>query len=135
MKTQVTRLELRIDWSEMDLYGHINNVAFLKYVQASRVNFWEHIGLNAYHTKTEIGPILAKTSCNFLKPLHFPGSVIIEAHATNIGLHRFGIRHKLLNEEDEQVAEAEDIIVVYDFQQQMKSPMPPFLLEALERFL
>lgn len=34
-----TSLELRIDWSEMDLFGHVNNVAFFKYVQASRVNY------------------------------------------------------------------------------------------------
>ena len=35
------RLHLRIDWSEMDVFGHVNNVMFMKYVQAARVHYWE----------------------------------------------------------------------------------------------
>jgi acyl-CoA thioesterase FadM len=39
------KLELRIDWSDIDLFGHINNLAILRYVQAARVNYLEIIGL------------------------------------------------------------------------------------------
>ncbi len=39
------KLRLRIDWSEIDLFGHVNNVATLKYVQAARVNCLEALGL------------------------------------------------------------------------------------------
>jgi acyl-CoA thioester hydrolase len=31
--------EIRIDWSEIDLFGHINNLAIMKYVQTARVRF------------------------------------------------------------------------------------------------
>lgn len=36
-----TELNLRIDWSELDLFGHVNNVMYAKYMQASRVHFME----------------------------------------------------------------------------------------------
>ncbi len=39
------KLDLRIDWSEIDLFGHVNNLAILKYVQAARVNYLELIDL------------------------------------------------------------------------------------------
>ena len=32
LQTQIT---LRIDWSELDLFGHVNNVAFHKYAQTA----------------------------------------------------------------------------------------------------
>ncbi len=39
------KFEIRIDWSEIDLFGHINNLAIMKYVQAARVNYLELVGL------------------------------------------------------------------------------------------
>ena len=41
------RLSLRIDWSELDAYGHVNNVMIMKYMQAARVHYWEELGLQA----------------------------------------------------------------------------------------
>lgn len=42
-----SRLAMRLDWSEMDMFGHINNVMYAKFVQAARVNYWEMVGLNS----------------------------------------------------------------------------------------
>ena len=39
-------LEIKLDWSEMDLFGHINNVAYFKYAQSARVNYLESVGIN-----------------------------------------------------------------------------------------
>ena len=39
------KFEIRIDWSEIDLFGHINNLAIMKYVQAGRVHYLELSGL------------------------------------------------------------------------------------------
>lgn len=32
-------IKLRIDWSDLDGYGHVNNVSIIKYLQSARVNF------------------------------------------------------------------------------------------------
>ena len=45
-------VELRIDWSDLDTYKHVNNVMFMKYQQSGRVNFWEASGLYELHLKT-----------------------------------------------------------------------------------
>ena len=52
-------LKLRIDWSELDYFGHVNNVSFYKYIQSSRINYWDQIGLRESHRKTNIGPLIA----------------------------------------------------------------------------
>ena len=33
-----THISLRIDWSELDLFGHVNNIAFHKYAQTARLH-------------------------------------------------------------------------------------------------
>ena len=129
------QLPLRIDWSEMDLFGHVNNVSFFKYIQASRVNYWEKIGLTKMHSETNIGPMLASTSCRFKKPLFYPGNIVIQARVDYIRNSSFCIQHRILDEKGEVAAEAEDIVVMFDFNKNEKVSFPSELrvvAEALE---
>lgn len=125
-------LRLRIDWSEMDLYGHVNNVAFMKYVQAARVDYWEQAGITQMHAQTNKGPMLASTQCNFLKPLFYPGTVAIQTRVEFTRNTSFGLFHQLFNDKGELCAEAHDVIVMYDFGRQQKMEIPPGLRARLE---
>ena len=130
------KLELRLDWSEMDLFGHINNVSYFKFIQASRVNYWATIGLTNLHSDMQTGPMLAATSCQFRKPLFYPGKITVEACMHEIRNTSFTLRHRILNAQGELAAEAEDVIVMYNFQANEKVNFPEELLkkvEALER--
>jgi len=127
------KLPLRIDWSEMDLFGHVNNVAYFKYIQASRVNYWELTGLAASFGETRIGPILLSTGCQFIKPLHYPGSIVIEARVEFMKTTSFGIHHRVLNEAGEVAAEAHDVIVTFDFNKNEKTALQAEFRGAVER--
>lgn len=127
------KLPLRIDWSEMDLFGHVNNVAYFKYIQASRVNYWEITGLAASFSKTRIGPILLSTGCQFIKPLHYPGNIVIEARVEFMKTTSFGIHHRVLNEAGEVAAEAHDVIVTFDFNKNEKCAVQAEFRHAVER--
>ncbi len=117
-------LPLRIDWSEMDLFGHVNNVAYFKYIQASRVHCWELSGLAANFTRTRIGPILLSTGCQFKSPLFYPGNIVVHSRVEFIKHTSFGIHHRIKNEADEVAAEAHDVIVMYDFNKNEKVAVP-----------
>jgi acyl-CoA thioester hydrolase len=132
MENYPVQLSLRLDWSEMDLFGHINNVSYFKYIQASRVNYWETIGLTNLLEENKTGPILASTSCQFLKPLFYPGNIVVEARIAYIKNSSFGVSHRILNENGEVVATAEDVIVVYDFDTNQKISFPPDLKKKVE---
>ena len=127
------KLQLRIDWSEMDLFGHVNNVAYFKYIQASRVNYWEISGLQALFATAGIGPILLSTSCQFMIPLHYPGNIIVEASIEFIKNTSFGIHHRIWNEKNEVAAEAHDVIVTYDFNKNEKVPVPADFRKSAEQ--
>lgn len=128
-----TKLELRIDWSEIDLFGHVNNVAILKYVQAARVNYLETIGLMQLQSETKIGPILASTSCKFCKPLFYPGQVTLYSKVDYIKNTSFRIQHRIYNDKNELAAEAQDIIVFFDYCKNNKLIIPNELREKIEK--
>ncbi len=127
------KLPLRIDWSELDYFGHVNNVSFFKYIQASRVNYWDSIGLTASHRETHIGPMLASCKCDFRRPLFYPGQVTLLARVDFIKNTSFGICHRLIDDKGEIVAEAQDIMVMFDFNKNEKVPFPKDLKEKIEQ--
>jgi acyl-CoA thioester hydrolase len=118
------KLDLRIDWAELDLFGHVNNVMFLKYVQASRVYYWEQIGLYQHFLETKLGPMVASVNCQFKKPMHYPGQVTILIRMKYIRNTSFSLQYRILDGKGETAAEAEDVIVMYDFNNNHKIPFP-----------
>ena len=104
----------------MDLFGHINNVAYFKYVQSSRVNCWELSGLAASFGTNKIGPILLSTACQFIKPLFYPGDIVVAVRVEFIKNTSFGLHYHILNQHGKVAAEAHDVIVMYDFNKNEK---------------
>jgi len=127
------KTEVRIDWSEIDAFGHINNLAILKYVQAARVKYLEAIGLMQSQAEIKIGPILASTSCQYRKPLYYPGRVTVHSTVDVIKNTSFRMCHVVYSDKSEIVAEAQDILVLFDFHKQCKLAIPNDLRERIEK--
>lgn len=127
-----THLSLRIDWSELDVFGHVNNVAFHKYAQSARLLYVEEIGLmNLYQTKN-IGFMVAETNCQFKKELLFPGNIHIETKIEFVKNTSFALEHDMTNDQGELVAIARDVLVVFDFTKKEKCLIPQSIKDKLE---
>lgn len=126
-KSKMVELELRLDWSEMDLFGHINNVSYFKYLQSARVQFWETTGLAAIFRKERKGPILASVKCDFIQPLHYPGKIRILTHLAECGNTSFRLHHRIESESGVLCAEGQDVLVMFDHNTQEKLSLPESL--------
>lgn len=119
-----TQLTLRIDWSKIDLFGHVNNVAFFKYMQAACVNYREEAGINQLHKEQNIGPTLTAVNCRLKKNTLFSGR---SDHSNKNGIDKknsFQLAHQLYNTAGELAAEGEDIVVLFDYHTQQKTEIP-----------
>lgn len=125
-------LRLRIDWSELDYFGHVNNVTFFKYMQASRVNYWEAIGLYQSYGETKVGPMLVSVKCDFRKPLFYPGNIVVSASVEMIKTTSFGMVHRIINEHGEVCAEGHDVMVMFDFGRNEKVAIPDVYREKIQ---
>jgi acyl-CoA thioester hydrolase len=124
---------LRIDWSELDYFKHVNNVSFFKYIQSARVNYWDNTGITASHLETNIGPMLASVNCEFKKPLYYPGQATIITTTEFIKNTSFGFHHLLMNEAGEVAAEAHDVMVMFDFNRHEKVQFPEALRDLISK--
>ncbi|HZF99861.1 MAG TPA: acyl-CoA thioesterase [Chitinophagales bacterium] len=128
-------LQLRLDWSEMDLFGHVNNVQYFKFIQAARVNFWEHLASMIKLWEQRVGPSLASTGCQFRKPLFYPGNIVVQSKLEFVKTTSFGIHHRILNSSGEPCAEAHDVVVLFDFNRQEKVPIPEAMRAEMQAFM
>ena len=91
------------------------------------------IGLMQSKAELQIGPILASTSCQFRKPLFYPGQVTIYSNVDSIKNTSFRIQHQIYNDQNELAAEAQDIIVFFDFCNNNKLTIPNEIREKIEK--
>lgn len=126
-------LEHRIDWSELDLFGHVNNVEFFKYLQSGRVNYWMKMGLFVDHEKTGTGPLLATAKCDFRLPLFFPGSIQICTRLAFMRNKSFGFHHYIFDPKGKVSAVGEDVVVMFDFRKNESIPIPENYRQAAEK--
>lgn len=127
-------LKLRIDWSEMDTYQHVNNVNFMKYMQSARVQFWELSGLASLYTATKKGPMLVSTKCDFKNPLFFPGNVLIKTKLEFVKNTSFGLYHRLYNDAGVLCAEGHDVAVCFDFNKNKTFAITEELRAAMRQY-
>ncbi|BFV56901.1 thioesterase family protein [Kitasatospora sp. CMC57] len=73
-------------WSDMDAFGHVNNVVFLRYLEEARIDFMFTQAAAAGAGEFAGGSVVARHEIDYKRPLvHRPEPVTIETWVTKIG--------------------------------------------------
>jgi acyl-CoA thioester hydrolase len=81
MRSFQYRMPMR--WGDMDAMGHINNTLYFRYFEQARISWFEAVGLST--DGRGCGPILAHVSCDFVRPLKYPGDILVDQVITRVG--------------------------------------------------
>ena len=128
-----TKLNLRIDWADLDLFGHVNNVMFFKYIQAARVNYCDLIGLTSLNDPEKMSFMVASSHCNFKRPLLYPGTIKVLTRIAYIKTTSLQLSYQILNDKNELCAEAEDVLVTFDYKNKTKIAVPADIRDAIRK--
>ncbi|MCF4100422.1 acyl-CoA thioesterase [Gillisia sp. M10.2A] len=127
-------LEIRIDWSDLDTYSHVNNLVFMRIMQSGRVNFWEATGLAKDYDQMKKGPMLVSTHCDFKKSLYYPGTATIKTKLLYMKNSSFCLEHVILNDKEEVCAVGKDVAVCFDFNLEKTYRIPEDLREIMSGY-
>ena len=133
MSNRAQIFKSRIDWSDLDLLGHVNNIAFSRFFQAARVEYCGHIGLNVYPGMAT-GPILAASRVQFTAQLFFPGNVRVFTRIKKTGGTSIVLEHALFDDKSTLCAFAEDVVVRFDFAAKTKIPLGDAILGKIAAY-
>ena len=126
-KKLVCELRLPIRWGDMDAMGHVNNVAYFRYMETVRVEWLVSVG--AAPDASGEGPVIANTFCNYLTQLEYPGELLAKLFLANAGRSSFDMFLTLerIDQPGKVCATGGATTVWIDFPQQKAVPLPQWL--------
>jgi acyl-CoA thioester hydrolase len=125
----VSSIDVR--WSDMDAFGHVNNNMYYRYFETARFAYYEKLGILDLKREDNIGPIMAESSCRYLKPLSFPDRLSVGAKIRSVGKTSFTMEFIIISEKTGTAATGKATLVMYDYAQGEKIPLPAALKESI----
>lgn len=122
-----------VQWAQMDANQHVNNVVYLQWVEAGRVDYFEQIGLfDLVDNPHRVGPILGSAECKYIFPLTYPDTVLIGTRCRHVEDDRFTLETAIASERHERLAALNTAVVVtLDYHNRRKAPVPESLRDAI----
>jgi len=124
-------------WSDMDAFGHVNNVPFLTYLEEARVDLlFVHLGSEAAAQKLASGVVVARHEIDYTAPLTFrPEPVAIDVWVTKLGTSSFTLAYEVKDDDGPVYARAATVMVPYDVKAERPRRVSEDERDALSQFL
>lgn len=96
----------------MDALGHVNNTTYFSYYENVRIEYFRSLGFESIIPEDNVGPVLASISCNFLKPVVYPDTIIIGAGIRKVGNSSIQLDYDIFSEQQKKIVSTGSSVVV-----------------------
>ncbi|WP_432094374.1 acyl-CoA thioesterase [Streptomyces sp. bgisy100] len=122
-------------WSDMDAFGHVNNVVFLRYLEEARIDFMHRLATADGNGSFTGGSVVARHEIDYLRPLvHRHEPVTVETWVTKIGAASMTVSYEVKDAEQVYVR-ASTTVVPFDFASGRPRRITTEERTVLERYL
>jgi acyl-CoA thioester hydrolase len=122
MQTYALEYELEVRFRDCDPLGHVNNAAYLTYLEQARFALWQHL---THATGIPRSFILARAECDYRAPATMGDRLIVRVGIASVGRSSFTLAYEVLNARTRQlIATAKTVQVMYDYVAGRSVPIP-----------
>ncbi len=127
--SEVTR---PISWGEMDLFGHLNNVHYLRYMEDARIAFLEQFNF----FQENLYSVILKNECDYKAPVIYPDHLITRSFVTHVGHTSFCMLYEIYSKAQHKiVAVGKSVIVIVNQSNFEKQPIPNHIKEKIQAYM
>ena len=110
--------ECRVRFSDVDVYGHVNNVKYFEYFQEARIAFMTTLGQGS-----RFDVVLARVDVDYKRPILFRTEpYVIETRLTDVGTSSFGLAAEI-KDGGAVLSAAKAVLVAFDLNTQRARPL------------
>jgi len=127
--------DAHVRFSDVDVYGHVNNVKYFEYYQEARIAF---IASLADGDVDSIRQVVARIDVDYRRPILFrPEPYAVESWVTRIGTTSYDLSSRIVDGPagGETYSQAEVRLVAYDLAAQRSRPLTDVERSRLEAVL
>lgn len=92
--------EIKVRFSETDMFGHVNNVSPFIYFEQARIEFMNDKGIYELGYSADIVPVVADLQCDFIDQMYFGDTLKIYVKANSVGNSSIDIHYLGVNQDD-----------------------------------
>ena len=90
-------IEITVQWGDMDALKHVNNTVFLTWMETARMAYFDECGMMDTFETEKIGPILAAIKADFLAPVIYPDTIVVQTTISKMGRSSFEMGYKIMS--------------------------------------
>jgi acyl-CoA thioester hydrolase len=124
-KRFTTSIELR--FSDLDLYGHVNNVAYFTLLEAARVKLFSKVFMEL--TGQGILLVVGRAECDYKNPILLHDQVMVSVWVSRVGNASFDLDYQVHDGADRTFAIAKTTLVCFDNMKKAPTAVPELLRE------
>ena len=112
----------RVRWSDVDSYGHVNNVKYFEYFQEARIAFLAGLA-DGQPQDAGRGVVVARIDVDYRRPILFrPEPFEIQTWVSRVGRSSYDLQAEI-RDGDEVLSRAHAVVVAFDLREQRSRPL------------
>ena len=126
-------IDVDVRWGELDSYGHVNNVVYFSYFEASRARYMLDLGVADFLTGKRCLQMIVNCSMNFRREVRFPSQLDIGTRISEVRTSSY-LMHCGIFFKDSEILSADGTGTIVCVSPETKRPMPipEDFLEAMQ---
>ena len=126
------KLQLEVPYGDVDAMGHLNNVAYLRYLEWARQKYW--LTMRGSSDFWDIDFVVARSEIDYRSSVEMGEMLEIEIRVSRMGASSFDFSYRVTRLVGELVAEAKTTQVCFDWQSRGKKPLSVERRRQIEAF-
>ena len=115
------RYDCRVRFSDVDVYGHVNNVKYFEYYQEARLVFLTDLRDGGHDAGFSL--VVARVDVDYKRPILFRSDpYVVESWVTRVGNSSFTIESEI-KDGDQVLSRARAVLVTFDLHAQSARPL------------
>ena len=130
--------DCQVRFSDVDVYGHVNNVKYFEYYQEARIAFILSLDEPLFDPaqQSRMRQVVARIDVDYKRPILFrPESYAVETWVTRIGTSSYDLACRIVDADGTLYSKAEVRLVAFDTATQRSRPLTDVERDRLEAAL
>ena len=126
------KLSIEVPYGDIDAMGHLNNVAYLRYLEWARQKYW--LTMRGSSDFWDIDFVVARTEIDYRSSVEMGEVLEIDVRVSRMGSSSFDFSYAVRAGDGRLVAEAKTTQVSFDWARRSKKPLSEERRGEIEAF-
>lgn len=130
------RLKIEIRYADLDTYGHVNNKAFISFLEDARIFYLKEV-MNFVPKNLDFEAVVGRIDISYLAPLFLYDDVWVYTRCSKIGTKSYDLESLIIKKKDGKeiiAAKALVYMVSYDLKKGITKPNNENMIEKLKEY-